>query len=80
MDLTVSVLNVINALYFPRVQKNPEVFIAHTHQDKLVDFQSEYFIQTLLENWNAYFFIFLKNERCSLSFFGDKPDIRVDNT
>lgn len=50
MDLTVSVLNVINAVYFPRVQKNPEVFIAHTHQDKLVDFQSEYFIQTLLEN------------------------------
>lgn len=50
MDLTVSVLNVINAVYFPRVQKNPEVFIAHTHQDQLVDFQSEYFIQTLLEN------------------------------
>lgn len=47
MDLTVSVLNVINAVYFARVQKNPEVFITHTHHDQLVDFQSEYFIQTL---------------------------------
>jgi len=59
MDLTVSVLNVINAVYFPRVQKNPEVFIARTYQ----------------ENRNAYFFIFFKNERFSLSFFGDKPDM-----
>lgn len=60
MDLTVSVLNVINAVYFPRVQKNPEVFIADTYQDQLVDFQSGVFYSNFIKKSKRLLLYFLK--------------------
>ena len=74
LSACIDFLNVVNAVYFPRVQKNPEVFIAHTYQDQLIDFQSGVFywnfirkskrlLLYFLKKWAFFTFIFLETNQ-----------------